>query len=58
MKTPTNRRQLLQAGPRVVAPVILNAMHAKTAEAAGVGGFVPLKAAEIARPAFLADWVC
>jgi 2-methylisocitrate lyase-like PEP mutase family enzyme len=35
MKTTTNLRQLLQAGPMVVAPFILNAMHAKIAEAVG-----------------------
>jgi 2-methylisocitrate lyase-like PEP mutase family enzyme len=35
MKTTTNLRQLLQAGPMEVAPFILNAMHAKIAEAVG-----------------------
>jgi 2-methylisocitrate lyase-like PEP mutase family enzyme len=35
MKATTNLRQLLQAGPRVVAPFILNAMHPKIAEAVG-----------------------
>jgi hypothetical protein len=36
MKTTTNLRQLLQAGPMVLAPFILNVMHAKIAEAVGV----------------------
>jgi 2-methylisocitrate lyase-like PEP mutase family enzyme len=35
MKATTNLRQLLQAGPRVVALFILNAMHPKIVEAAG-----------------------
>jgi 2,3-dimethylmalate lyase len=35
MKTTTNLRQRLQAGPMTVAPFILNAMHAKIAEAVG-----------------------
>jgi hypothetical protein len=34
MKATTNLRQLLQAGPRVVALFILNAMHLKIVEAA------------------------
>ena len=35
MKTTTTLRQLLHTGPMVVAPFILNAMHAKIAEAVG-----------------------
>src|ERR687892_1752446 len=35
MKTTTKLRQLLHTGPMVVAPFILNAMHAKIAEAVG-----------------------
>src|SRR6266511_6432743 len=35
MKTTTTLRQRLQAGPMIVAPFILNALHAKIAEAVG-----------------------
>jgi 2-methylisocitrate lyase-like PEP mutase family enzyme len=35
MQTTTKLRQLLQTGPMNVAPYILNAMHAKIAEAVG-----------------------
>jgi 2-methylisocitrate lyase-like PEP mutase family enzyme len=35
MKTTAKLRQLLHTGPMVVAPFILNAMHAKIAEAVG-----------------------
>ena len=35
MQTTATRRQLLHTGPMVVAPCILNAMHAKIAEAVG-----------------------
>ena len=32
MKTTTRLRQMLQAGPMIVAPFVLNALHAKIAE--------------------------
>jgi 2-methylisocitrate lyase-like PEP mutase family enzyme len=35
MQTTTKLRQLLQTGPMLVAPFILNAVHAKLAEAVG-----------------------
>jgi 2-methylisocitrate lyase-like PEP mutase family enzyme len=35
MKTTANLPQLVHTGPMVVAPIILNAMHAKIAEAVG-----------------------
>jgi 2,3-dimethylmalate lyase len=35
MKTTTRLRQMLQTGPMIVAPFILNALHAKIAEAVG-----------------------
>jgi 2-methylisocitrate lyase-like PEP mutase family enzyme len=35
MKTTTKLRQLIQTGPMVVAPFILDGMHAKIAEAVG-----------------------
>ncbi len=35
MKMTTRLRQMVQAGPMIVAPFILNAMHAKIAEAVG-----------------------
>ena len=35
MKTTTRLRQMLQAGPMIVAPFVLNALHAKIAESVG-----------------------
>ena len=37
MKTTTRLRQMLESGPMVVAPFILNALHAKIAESVGFG---------------------
>jgi 2-methylisocitrate lyase-like PEP mutase family enzyme len=49
MKTTTNLRQMLQTGPMVVAPFILNAMHAKIAEAVGFPA-VYMTGAPVRRP--------